>query len=110
MLSADQDDEDGFNRSLCQRVLVNRALLYLKSDYADAHNASYDLEQASLMSPHDTDILHTKALSLHRFEMFCIFDWFKVVSMQYMSREIFIISLRYSKQFENLRSLKMMIY
>ena len=66
MLSTDKEDEEGFNRSLCQRVLVNRALLYLKSSYSDAHNAATDLEQASLMSPHDTDILHTKALSLHK--------------------------------------------
>jgi len=59
------DDTDA-SKSLRLRVFVNRALLYLNSELHDARNAALDLEQASLLSPNDTSILHTMALCYHK--------------------------------------------
>ena len=66
MLVLGGDDSGEAASTLRSRVLVNRALLYLHSDLRDARNAAMDLEQAALLHPNNTGILHTMAICYHK--------------------------------------------
>nr|CAB3260730.1 uncharacterized protein LOC100175887 [Phallusia mammillata] len=64
MLTLNDTSEE--SKVLRIRVFVNRALLYVNSEFQDARNAALDLEQAALLSPSDTAILHSMALCYHK--------------------------------------------
>ncbi|CAK8677862.1 unnamed protein product [Clavelina lepadiformis] len=66
VLTLTENDQKTTSESLRVQVFVNRALLYLHSELQDAQNAALDLEEATLLSPNNTCILHTMALCYHR--------------------------------------------